>query len=77
MTKQKNFLIGKKVVEVRAMTKEELIKEDWGSDRDNTVIVFDTGDKIYASSDEEGNAPGELFGQTKEGQCFIIYHKDE
>jgi len=60
-------LKGQKVKTVRAMTNAEAAKEGW--DNENTsVIEFESGDRVYASRDSEGNGPGSLFGQTKQGQ---------
>jgi len=64
-------LIGKKIVEVRDMTEEELKAEGWDGD---TVmcLVLDDGSKLYPSRDEEGNGGGALFGVTPEGKT--VYH---
>lgn len=64
-------LIGKKVVDIRPMTEKEMIQEYW--DTQSTVIVFDDGTYIYASSDEEGNGPGVIFGTRPKGEQFAIY----
>lgn len=57
-------LVGRKIVEVRPMTKEERVKEGW--DRGTMTIVLDDGSVLYASRDEEGNGPGEIFGVNKD-----------
>ena len=65
-------LVGYKVVEQRAMTTLEAKAEGWNADpRDRTavVLVFESGVKVYASRDEEGNGPGVLFA-THNGKQF-------
>jgi len=42
------------------MTDEERDKEGWY--RGTTVLVLGNGVKLYASSDEEGNDAGAMFG---------------
>ena len=57
-------IVGKRIVEVRAATDAELEREGWESDdyRRPVVLVLENGVILYPSSDEEGNAPGALFG---------------
>ena len=59
----KNPLIGRKIKEVRPMTKKELSAEGWFAEC--IVIVLDDGTRIYPSADGEGNGPGKLFGTNK------------
>jgi len=66
----KGNLIGKKIIEIRLMNEIEQESEGW--DEAATVIVLDGGQKIYASCDDEGNAPGVIFGTTKKGQKFTL-----
>jgi hypothetical protein len=54
-------LVGKKIIEVRQMTEEEVEYEGWPGAGDDTVLVLDDGTRVFASSDEEGNNPGALF----------------
>lgn len=61
--------IGAKLVDVRNMTKEELINEGWDDhhrvEDEWKVFVFDDGSVIYPSIDYEGNSPGVFFGYKK------------
>jgi hypothetical protein len=66
-----SYLIGKKVVDVRGMTKEEMETEGWEMHKSTTVVVFDDGTRIFASRDEEGNGPGVLFGTDPNGKGFV------
>jgi len=63
-------LIGKKIVEVRPMTEEELESEGWDGGH-GTVLVLDDGTLLYPSQDEEGNGTGVMFGK-KEGVSFYV-----
>jgi len=53
---------GATIKEVREMTPAEMQTEGWESRSFIPCIVLDTGAVLYASSDEEGNNPGALFG---------------
>jgi len=64
-------LIGRKIVEIRPMSKAEMEAEGWSRGR-GTVIILDDGMMIYPSKDGEGNGPGVLFGKDKEGTAFYI-----
>ncbi len=55
-------LVGRKIIEVRYMTDEELMNEGWNGERAPVVLVLDNGDLLYPSQDDEGNGPGALFG---------------
>lgn len=68
------ILIGRKVVDVRAMTQAEAKEEGWDIDLGNPpiVVVFDDGTKLYASADEEGNGAGALFGENPDGRHFEL-----
>ena len=64
--KAKEFLVGKKIVDVYYHTKkqnEEIFFDDYGS---NVRIVFDDGHWITASRDDEGNGSGVIFTTSKE-----------
>jgi hypothetical protein len=52
-------LLGKKIVGVRYMTKEEADQLGW--DNRPIVLLLDDGIAIYPSQDDEGNGPGALF----------------
>ena len=69
----KDPLVGKKIVEIRPMTDEETEAEGWETYADTaTVIILNNGTLIFASMDTEGNAPGVIFGVTKNGDRFGI-----
>lgn len=59
---EEHTLVGKTVVGVRAMTREEMEEEGWDYRGDCTVLIFSDGSRAYASEDPEGNGPGALFG---------------
>lgn len=65
-----NKLIGKKVKNVRKMNRKEIQAEYWDSPA--VCIEFEDGTIIFASMDEEGNGPGSLFGQSKDGSSFYL-----
>ena len=52
-------LIGRTIVSVRALTKEELDEMDWYGFA--PVLVLDDGTEVTVSQDDEGNGPGRLF----------------
>lgn len=59
---------GQEIVAVRKMTEEELEAQGWADEPDHyedacKVIVTEAGNKIFASSDSEGNSCGVLFGE--------------
>lgn len=62
-----NALVGKKVVGVRHMTKEELEMLDWNytTIADTTVIQFADGTLVVACCDPEMNDAGYLYVQEK------------
>ena len=66
-------LIGRKIVNIRKMTKKEKQVEYW-EDHNHPiyVIVLDGGIKLYPSMDYEGNGGGALFGSTKDNKTFAI-----
>lgn len=72
--KQVAFPVGLKVTDVRMMTNEELEAEGWESTWGSfaVVLIFEDGSKVYASSDEEGNDVGCLFGMTGNGTAVVI-----
>ena len=67
-------LIGKKIVEIRKLTRTEYNLEGW--DTFTTALVLDDGTIIYPSQDDEGNGPGTLFGK-KGNETFYIFASDE
>ena len=64
-------MIGKKVVEVRALTDVEMAYQGWEYGG-TTALVFDDGTIIFASCDDEGNGPGRMFGTTPDGKDIFI-----
>lgn len=68
------MVIGRKIVEVRQMTKLEIDAEGW--DRGTTALVLDDGTVIYPSQDDEGNDCGALFGREKDGTTIRIGNQE-
>lgn len=64
-------MIGRKITKVRWMTKEELDDHAWEGRA--VILELDNGDEIHASSDDEGNSPGTLFGTSANGQDFYVF----
>lgn len=62
-------LIGRTITDCRAMTKDEAESEGWDFGRHGPplLLVLDTGTRIFASRDPEGNGPGALFGIDSKG----------
>ena len=57
-------LLGRKIVKVRYMSKEEAEDMDWSSRP--VVLQLDDGNIIYPSKDDEGNDGGALFTNNEE-----------
>ena len=72
MTDTQVALTGRRIVEVRTMSKRELEAEGWPPDQTVPVLVLDNGAILFPSRDEEGNGPGALFGSTARGQGFHV-----
>lgn len=72
MTNTQIALVGRRIVEVRAMNKHELEAEGWPPDETVPVLVLDNGTILFPSRDEEGNGPGALFGATARKQGFHV-----
>lgn len=67
-------LEGRVIVSVRKMRPEEAKREGWSLDPDYgapPVLVLDDGQVLYPSQDDEGNAPGALFGVCR-GNLFQV-----
>lgn len=64
------FLVGKKIVHVRYMNKEEATDNDWFSRP--LVIFFDDGSYMYPSMDDEGNNGGALFTSDDALPCIPV-----
>lgn len=70
-----NPITGRRITAVRPMTSAELTDECWATNRRHAnpvAIVLDDGTILYASSDEEGNGPGALFGRLANGEHIAI-----
>jgi hypothetical protein len=68
-------LIGRRIVEVRAMTRAELDAQGWQvypHHAEPVVLVLDDGTRLFPSQDEEGNGPGALFGQDSQGLFTLM-----
>ena len=65
-------VVGRRIVAVRAMTKDELEAEGWLPDEAVPVLVLDDGSVLFPSRDEEGNGPGALFGATADRKGFRV-----
>ena len=65
------MVVGKKIKEVRWMTKEELEVEGWGNGK-VVCLILDGGIKLYPSMDEEGNGGGALFGNDTKQSFYIM-----
>jgi hypothetical protein len=68
-------LIGKEIKNIRNLTREELDAEGWDEESLVTAIILEDDTAIYASQDEEGNGPGELFGSDSDSGLFIVEQK--
>lgn len=67
--------IGQRIKRIRHFTEEELEREDWDTEHNTAgaVIELENGAIIYASSDDEGNSPGTLYGVNDKGeQVYIV-----
>ena len=67
-------LTGQKIVNVRQITEEEAGVQGWhlgGSAC--AVIELENGLKLFPSRDPEGNGPGCLFGEHKDGEGIIVF----
>ena len=53
------FLVGRRIKEVRYLTKDEAEQMYWS--KRPLVIIFDNGSYMFASADDEGNNGGALF----------------
>jgi hypothetical protein len=69
-------LVGRKIVKVRYMTKEEM--SEWGWYHSPLILELDDGTLLYPSRDDEGNDAGALFGQDEgdEGFLFPVIARD-
>lgn len=66
-------IIGQRIKEVRKMTAAEAKAEGWETEHKVApVIVLEDGTKLYASSDEEGNNVGMLFGKKGKTSFYVM-----
>ena len=63
-------LIGRKIIDVRPLSPEEMAREGW-KDEPPIVLVLDKGELLYPSRDPEGNGPGALFGVGSNGETCV------
>ena len=58
---------------------QELNAQGWDTDHHTAgcVIELENGATIYASSDDEGNSPGTLFGVNEKGEQLYIYPEEK
>jgi len=69
-------MLGLKIVGIRKMTKKEIRYEGWEGQIDvPTAIVLSDGTLLYASRDDEGNGPGQIFGKAPDGKAFQLASK--
>lgn len=66
-----SYLIGKRIKNIRGMTKEEVASLDWPEEA--VVIELEGGSKLFASQDEEGNGPGVIFGDDGKNAFALLY----
>jgi hypothetical protein len=71
-----DYPIGKRLTQIRPMTKEELNNQYWTDRSYNRPMAmeFEDGTVIFAAKDEEINGPGVFFGTTPEHGNFRIHH---
>ena len=66
-------ILGKRVVELRTLTADELSTEGWENEMVPVVtIVLENGVKLYPSSDMEGNSGGALFFTDGSGDTYRL-----
>jgi hypothetical protein len=67
--------IGQRIKRIREFTEQELEAEGWDINHHTTgaVIELENGTRIYASSDDEGNSPGTLFGINSKGYQVYLF----
>ena len=68
-----NPIVGQRIVAVRLLTDDELEMEYWEHmGASPVVLVLSNGTTIYASTDEEGNGPGELIHRVGPTESYFI-----
>jgi hypothetical protein len=66
----KDAFVGRKIVNARYMTPEEV--EAMGWTQSVVVLQLNDGSVIYPSMDDEGNNGGALFGNTRDGHDLTM-----
>ena len=61
----REVLVGRRIVSAQYMTEKEARNHGWL--KRPVMFTLDDGTVMYASSDDEGNDGGALFGSTKDG----------
>jgi hypothetical protein len=68
---QPHPLVGRRIVQVRALRGDELAAEGYPSRADLVALELDNGDVIYPSGDWDAYQPAYLFGRTAPGEVFF------
>ncbi len=63
-------LVGRRIVEVRYMTDDEMETIGWNCSP--CVLVLDNGHQLYASRDDEGNDGGAMFTTMVDLSCLPV-----
>lgn len=66
-----NVLVGRKIVEIREMTDEELDREGWSAGGP-PVIVLEDGTTLFPAADQEGEGAGVLLGAADDRGPFRV-----
>lgn len=72
-------IVGQKIVQIRAMTKEEIEREGWDGlmgHTDPAVLVLEDGTTLFPGMDSEGNGPGCFYGH-KGKTSFFLFGNDQ
>lgn len=64
------FLVGKTIKSVRYMTDEEAKEIGWF--KRPLIVIFDDGEYVFASADDEGNEGGALFTSDADLYCIPV-----
>lgn len=70
------YLIGKKLAQIRPMTKAEIDNQCWPEVYGSRpmALEFEDGTILFSASDEKLNGPGAFFGTTPDHKSFRICH---
>jgi len=72
-------ILGHKIVEVRAMSQQEALDEEWyniSEYRPVVTMLLDNGTRIFANLDSEDN-PTKLFAIVPDGRQIILNAPEE